>query len=69
MSERLKVPPEVLFRIAERDQWKCHICQQGYMPGDAWEVDHVKPRAKNGTNHVKNLRLAHRTCNREKSDA
>lgn len=68
-APRLQVPMPVLLRIAERDKWKCHICEEGYLPDDKWEVDHDKPLAKFGTNHVKNLRLAHATCNRGKSDA
>lgn len=70
MSEpRLPVPSWALFRIAERDGWKCHVCGFGYLPENPWEVDHDKPLAKGGTNHVRNLRLAHRTCNREKAHA
>lgn len=66
---RLKVPAWALFRIAERDRWKCHVCELGYLPNNPWEIDHDKPLSKGGTNHVANLRLAHRTCNREKSNA
>lgn len=70
MSEpRLPVPAWALFRIAERDQWKCHVCELGYLPDNPWEIDHDVPLAKGGTNHVKNLRLAHRSCNREKAAA
>lgn len=69
MSDRLKVPAEILFRIAERDRWTCHICQQGYIPGDPWEIDHDKALVNGGTNHVKNLRLAHKSCNGGKAVA
>ncbi|MGH3500738.1 MAG: hypothetical protein ACRDQA_07550 [Nocardioidaceae bacterium] len=31
--------------------------------------DELKELAGGGTNHVKNLRLAHRWCNRDKADA
>ena len=37
--------------------------------GDPWEIDHDVPRARGGTDHEKNLRLAHRSCNRSKSAA
>jgi 5-methylcytosine-specific restriction endonuclease McrA len=66
---RVKIPTWLLLRIAERDHWICHICGQGYIPGDSWEVDHDIPRAKGGTNHIWNLRLAHRRCNRDKAAA
>lgn len=65
-SRRFPVPTWLLLRIAERDGWLCRICDQGYMPGDRWkwEIDHDKPLAKGGTNHVSNLRLTHLCCNR-----
>lgn len=66
---RLRFPTWLLLRIAERDKWTCHICEQGYIPGQPWEIDHDKAVAKGGTNHVKNLRLAHRRCNRDKAAA
>ncbi len=69
MSRRIKIPAWLLLRIAQRDKWKCHICGQGYMPGNPWHIDHDKPRAKGGTNHVRNLRLAHKRCNQDKSAA
>ena len=69
MSKRIKIPAWLLLRVAERDKWVCHVCGQGYIPGDPWHIDHDKARAKGGTNHVRNLRLAHRRCNHGKSDA
>ncbi len=50
MSERFpNVPTWALFRIAERDGWKCHIDGLGYLPKDPWEVDHDVALAKGGT--------------------
>lgn len=69
LSERLKIPDWALFRIAERDRWICHICHIGYVPNDPWEIDHDMPLARGGTNLIKNLRLCHRTCNRDKAAA
>lgn len=66
---RFPIPLWVLLRVAERDRWKCHICEQGYIPGDRWELDHDMALAKGGTNHIKNLRLAHKRCNRDKAAA
>lgn len=66
---RLVVPPWALWQIAERDGWRCHVCAQGYAADDPWEIDHDVPLAKGGTNLVKNLRLAHRSCNRDKAAA
>jgi 5-methylcytosine-specific restriction endonuclease McrA len=68
-SKRLKPPLWALLQISARDDWKCHVCSLGFEVGNPWEVDHDKPLARGGTNHLANLRLAHRTCNREKAAA
>lgn len=68
-SERMRVPSWALFRIAERDGWRCHVCSLGYLPNDPWSIDHDVALANGGTDHINNLRLAHASCNREKSDA
>lgn len=66
---RLKLPEWALLRIAERDGWTCHICCRPYMPDQRWEVDHDVPISKGGTNDMANLRLAHRDCNNDLSNA
>ena len=66
---RLRLPTWAHLAIGQRDNWTCQICQQGYIHGQRWEIDHWKPLAKGGTNHLSNLRLAHSDCNREKASA
>ena len=67
---------EKLKAILEKTSGKCHLCPDPPMlklewygrsdlPG-GWEVDHSKPRAKGGTDHLNNLWAAHITCNRQK---
>jgi 5-methylcytosine-specific restriction endonuclease McrA len=71
-DERLPyIPVQYLLRIAERDQWTCHICHQGYRPGDLWKwrIDHDEALSKGGRNLVSNLRLAHLICNNGKGNA
>lgn len=63
------MPDWLLFRIAERDKWTCHIDGTGYRADDPWEIDHDIALANGGTNHVSNLRLSHRSCNRGKAAA
>lgn len=65
-SKRLKVPIEYLLRIAVRDRWKCHVCELGFMRNNPWELDHDISLARGGTNLMSNLRLCHRSCNRDK---
>ncbi len=65
---------EKLNRIYERTDGYCHVCckklsfvnyAQPVRKG-AWEVEHSRPRAKGGTNHLNNLYPACITCNRDK---
>lgn len=68
MRDRVIVPLDVRLLIARRDRWQCW-CGQGYQPGDPWVIDHWIALANGGTNHVSNLRLAHRSCNTDKGAA
>jgi 5-methylcytosine-specific restriction endonuclease McrA len=53
----------VIASLAMRDGSKCYLCGQGHDPNDPWNVEHVKPRARGGTDDLENLALAHRSCN------
>lgn len=64
---RLRLPMPAFLRIAERDGWTCHVCGVGYMAADPWEIDHEIPVARGGRDLVSNLRLSHRSCNRDKA--
>jgi 5-methylcytosine-specific restriction endonuclease McrA len=66
-SERLRLPISAVLALAARDGYRCHICGLGFMVDDPWEIDHDVPLARGGTNHERNLRLTHATCNRGKA--
>jgi 5-methylcytosine-specific restriction endonuclease McrA len=70
-------PPTSSARKAEElARWfgaNCRLCNQsidmnlaGHHPG-RWNVDHINPRAKGGTETWGNVQLAHRGCNSIKS--
>lgn len=59
----------IIAALAMRDGDSCYICGQGQDAHDPWEIEHVKPRALGGTDHLDNLALAHRSCNRAKGIA
>jgi 5-methylcytosine-specific restriction endonuclease McrA len=52
----------------------CHICgaklalsnYDNFGRKGAWEIEHSKPKAKGGTDHMNNLYPAHIACNRSK---
>jgi 5-methylcytosine-specific restriction endonuclease McrA len=63
-----------LKKIYARTDGYCHICckklsfanyAQSEQKG-AWEVEHSRPRAKGGTDHLNNLYPACISCNRDK---
>ena len=68
-SGRIKFPFWVVLRLAIRDGWKCFYCEFGHKSSDPWEVAHDIAVSKGGRNKFKNLHLAHRSCNREMSNA
>jgi len=72
----MKYTQEDLEIIAEKTGYDCHLCHKpikfdaygNYAHPDGWEVDHVRPRSKNGHNGYSNLRAAHTHCNRKKGN-
>lgn len=53
---------------------RCWLCGKGIdlalfhpHPG-SFSIDHVVPRSKGGSNHISNLRPAHRRCNLRRGD-
>jgi RNA-directed DNA polymerase len=56
----------IIAAIALRDGGNCYLCHQPEDADDPFEIEHVKPVRFGGTDHVSNLRLAHRSCNRHK---
>ncbi len=45
--------------------YRCAYCHK---EATRWEVDHILPRSRGGSNRVKNLALACHACNQEKGD-
>lgn len=63
-----------LQAIFERANGRCHLCGKklafsnygAHGRRGAWEVDHSRPIADGGTDHLNNLYPAHTSCNRSK---
>ena len=53
-------------RMLQEQNDACNFCKEAF--NGKYEVDHVKPIAKGGTNWPGNLQLLCRTCNAKKSD-
>lgn len=61
--------PVLLAEIAERDGWRCGICERPVDTKERWpapgspSLDHVVPLSKGGAHDPSNVRLAHVRCN------
>lgn len=64
-----KVPQVVQDRIFARAKGRCHISGIKIMPGDRWEVEHVKPLSMGGTHRESNLAPALIDKHKEKTAA
>jgi len=66
---------EIVEKVHAKRGGYCHLCHKttvrrayGSTGRGAWEVDHLKPRSKGGTDHLNNLEVAHVECNRLKGN-
>ena len=67
---------ETLNVIYDKTDGRCHICRKklsfknyGTLTArGAWEVDHSRPRARGGTDYLRNLMPSCTPCNRQKQD-
>jgi len=50
-----KVPPRVRLRVFEAFGGRCYLSGKKIMPGDAWEIDHIRALKNGGENREKNL--------------
>lgn len=63
-SERIIIPKDVRQHVYRKSNGICCIC--GKPLGDGYNIDHIIPLSREGTNAVENLRAVHPTCNRFK---
>lgn len=63
------VPPRVKLRVFLAHGGVCHISGRKILPGDQWDLDHVKALRNGGENRESNLAPALRDKHREKTAA
>jgi 5-methylcytosine-specific restriction protein A len=64
-----KVPTAVRLRVFIAHGGRCHISGRVIRPGDAWDLDHIKPLHLGGAHAEANLAPALKDPHREKSAA
>lgn len=54
-----------VYRLIARDGDRCYLCQRTFPPA-TYEIEHIIPCSKGGTDDLYNLGIACRMCNRWK---
>jgi 5-methylcytosine-specific restriction endonuclease McrA len=62
-------PARVRLRVFEAHGGRCYLSGRKIMPGDAWELDHVRAIINGGENREANLAPALKAAHREKTNA
>ena len=50
-----KPPPRVALRVFDRHHGRCYLTGRKIMPGDKWEVEHIKSLRNGGENRESNM--------------
>ena len=66
-SNRDTIPPQVRFRVLQRDAFRCQYCGRSARDGATLHLDHVVPVSAGGETTEENLLTACETCNLGKS--
>ncbi len=64
-SQRLKQHPLIagkLARLLKDQQGKCRYCGLTFQDGDRWEIDHLIPKSRGGSDTLGNCQVLHRHC-------
>ena len=54
-----------LWRIVERQDYKCAVCHQQFNSEDEWDIHHIVRRVDGGTDNSSNLMMLHVNCHRQ----
>lgn len=54
-----------LWRIVERQDYKCAVCHQQFNSEDEWDIHHIVRRVDGGTDISSNLMMLHINCHRQ----
>ncbi len=68
MPKRIQIPKPLKIKVEREKSDICYICKKQIEFGQEYEIDHIYPVSKGGSNAYNNLYCAHKKCNRKKSD-
>lgn len=49
-------------KLLKRQNYKCSVCENIFLPNDIIEIDHIELIAKGGSHTINNLQLLHAVC-------
>jgi RNA-directed DNA polymerase len=58
------IPNSKLYRVAERQRWKCPVCHDHLFNGERIHIHHIQAVAQGGEDSEENLSLVHMECHR-----
>ncbi|MFO6423109.1 group II intron reverse transcriptase/maturase [Motilimonas sp. KMU-193] len=56
---------DLLWKIATRQDYQCFVCKQIMNEMDDWDLHHLVPRSKGGSDKISNLVMVHINCHRQ----
>lgn len=65
-AKRVSLPPAIRLAVIERDGMTCRLCGDPVDDVADIRIDHIKPVAHGGSDHLSNLQVAHSWCNMSK---
>ena len=68
-TDDTRPPTSVRLRVFEAHGGRCYLSGRKIMPGDSWDLDHVKALINGGENRESNLAPALKDAHREKTSA
>lgn len=66
-SPDAKIPPRVRLRVFEAHGGVCHISGRKIMPGEPWDIEHIKALINGGEHRESNMAPALRDKHRPKT--
>lgn len=64
--ERERIPTWVKTIVELEGGGICGICKKPIQFGEPYEIDHIYPVSKDGSNSLENIQISHKSCNRKK---
>ena len=62
-----RITPTKRAQVFRDNEGICYLCTRKIAHGEAWDVEHITPKALGGTDDAPNLKPAHKDCHKPKT--